>query len=285
MQESSSNEGPSKARFAELYQQLATLREELDKLDSEAKEWARKRNSLHAQIRKLHTKAKKLKQKRDALNIRVQQLKTKRDEANKNRREKHAQILKLEEELRGTQRKPSKDMEYLQTEIKKLEWRIQTTPLALKEEEILINKIRPLEHQLLIHKKLQTLRESLHELRTEEKEIESKAETYHTDLLELAEQSQGLHKEMLEALNEADTLQSEADALHQNSLGTEQRAQDLYQQAELIREELHRMEEENKARHETELRKGLEKRALEKLKQGEKLTLEEFKILTEKGII
>ncbi|UCC33960.1 MAG: hypothetical protein JSW53_02875 [Candidatus Bathyarchaeota archaeon] len=285
MQESSSNEDSRKVRSAELYQRLAALREEQDKLDSEAREWAGKRDSLHIEIRKLRTKATKLRQERDTLNVRVQQLKTMREEANENRREKHDRIIKLKEELRVTQEEPLKDMEDLQREIKKLEWRIQTTSLALKEEETLIDKIRPLEHQLLIHKKLQNLRASLHKLQTEEEEIESKAKTCHKELVEMAERSQGLHKEMSEALNEADTLQSEADALHQNLLTTEKEAQDFYQQAQLIREELHGMEEEAKARQEVELRGRLEKSALEKLKQGKKLTLEEFKILAEKGII
>ena len=273
-------------KIAELYQQLAPLREEHDKLNSEAKEWAGKRNSLHKQIRKLRAEAHELKQKRDILNDRVQVLKTLREETNKKRREKHAQILKLGEEIRTlTEKKPSRSMDNIQMEIEKLEWRIQTKPLTLKEEEMLIDQIRPLENQLLIYKKLQKLKNGLTELRTEEKEFESKAETYHKEILELAEQSQELHKEMLEALNEAGALQSEADKVHQRFLEAKQKTRSLHQRIEPIREELHQMAEENKARHELELRKGLEERALEKLKRGEKLTWEEFKILAEKGIV
>jgi uncharacterized coiled-coil DUF342 family protein len=90
---------------------------------------------------------------------------------------------------------------------------------------------------------------------------------------------------MLEALDEAGTLQIEADKAHQRFLEAMQKAQSLYQQIELIREELHRIEEVKKARRELELRKGLEEKALEKLKRGEKLTLEELKVLAEKGIV
>ena len=273
-------------KIAELYQQLAPLKEENNKLNSEAKEWAGKRNSLHKQIRKLRAKAQELKQKRDTLNKRVQELKTLREEANKKRREKHAQILRLREEIGTlTEKKPSRGMDDLQMEIEKLEWRIQTTPLTLREEEVLIDQIRPLENQLLIYKKLQKLKNNLTELRIEEKEFESKAKTYHKEILELAEQSQELHKEMLEALNEVGILQSEADKAHQRFLEANQKARSLHQRIEPIREELHRMEEENKARYELELREGLEERALEKLKRGEKLTWEEFKVLAEKGIV
>ena len=273
-------------KIAELYQQLTPLREEHDKLNSEAKEWAGKRNSLHKQIKKLRAKAQELKQKRDELNTSVQELKILREEANKKRREKHAQIVRLRKEIGAlTEKKPSRSMDDLQMEIEKLEWKIQTTPLTLKEEKVLIDQIRPLENQLLVYRKLQKLKNNLTELKTEEKEFESKAKTCHEEILELAEQSQELHKEMLEALNEADTLQSEADKAHQRFLELKQKARSLHQRIEPLREELHRTEEENKARHEHELRKNLEERALEKLKRGEKLTWEEFKVLAEKGII
>jgi len=269
-----------------LRQQLTPLREEHDKLNSEAREWAGKRNSLHKQISKLRTKAQEFKQKRDTLNKRVQELKTLRDEANKKRREKHAQILELRKEVRLlTEKEPSRRMKDLQTEIEKIEWRIQTTPLTLKEEETLIEQIRPLENQLLIHKQLQKLRNKLTKCRAEEEEYKSTAKNCHTQLLEIAEQSQELHKEMLETLNEATPLQDEADKAHKRLLEAKQKAGSLHQQIELIREEIDRIEEKNKARHELALRQELEERALEKLKRGEKLTLDEFKALAEKGII
>ena len=277
---------PLTKEIAELHQRLSQIREEYDKLNSEAKECARKRNSLHKQIRKLRAKAHEFQQKRDTLNKRVQELKTLRDEANKKRREKHAQILESRKEIQVlTEEKPSRRMNDLQTEIEKLEWRIQTTPLTLKEEETLIDQIRSLENQLLIHKKLQKLKNNLAEYRTEEEEFESQAKNCHTQLLELAEQSQQLHKEMLETLNEATPLHDEADKAHKRLLEAKRKAERLHQQIDIIREEIHRIEEKNKARHELDLRKELEERALEKLKRGEKLTLDEFKALAEKGII
>jgi len=39
------------------------------------------------------------------------------------------------------------------------------------------------------------------------------------------------------------------------------------------------------AKRQLELRKELEERALEKLKRGEKLTWQEFKVLADKGIV
>ena len=277
---------PLSKDIAELHQKLSQIREEYDKLNSEAKEWVGKRNSLHKQIRKLRDKAQEFKQKRDTLNKRVQELKTLRDEANKKCREKRAQILESRKEIKTlTEKRPSRHMNDLQTEIEKLEWRIQTTPLPLKEEETLIDQIRSLENQLLIHKKLQKLKNNLAEYRTEEEDFESKAKICHTQLIELAEQSQQLHKEMLEILTEVTPLQDEADKSHKRFLEAKQKAERLHQQIDIIGEEIHRIEEKDKVRHELDLRKELEERALEKLKRGEKLTLDEFKALAEKGII
>ncbi len=275
-----------KKKITELRQQLAPLIEKHDKLNSEAKQWAEKRDSLHKQIKKLRAKAHELKQKRDELNVRVQELKILREEANKERRERHAQILKLREEIRALrEKKPSRSMDNIQAEIEKLEWKIQTTSLTLKEEKVLIDQVGFLENQLLVYNQLQKLKDSLTELRTEEKELESNAKIHHKELLGLAEQSQELHKEMMEALNEADSLQGEADKAHQRFLEAKQRVRSLHQRIELLREEIHCIEEETKSKHELELRKGLEERALEKLRRGEKLTWEEFKVLAEKGIV
>jgi len=49
-----------------------------------------------------------------------------------------------------------------------------------------------------------------------------------------------------------------------------------------LKEEIREEEEKEKKRIEDILREKLEKRAREKLKRGEKLTWEEFQILTEK---
>ena len=62
-------------RIEKLNQELASLKEERDKLYSEAKKWVEKRNSIHKKIKKLRTEATGLKEKRDILNEKVQELK------------------------------------------------------------------------------------------------------------------------------------------------------------------------------------------------------------------
>jgi len=277
-------------KIGKLNQELAPLKEERNRLNLEAKKWAEKRNNIHEQIKDLRTKASDLKGKRDNLNEKVQELKSLRDQARTKRKEKHAQTLKLKEKVRSlTERKPSQSMHTIQREIEKLDWKIQTTSLPVKEEEMLINQVRQLETQLLIHKQIERTKKELVEVRTEEKALETEAKAYHEKLSELAEQSQKLHEEMLENLNKAHSLKVEADITHQKYVEIKQQAQNLHQKCvelldkiKTIEKELQEVEEKKQVKRQHELLKELEEKALEKLKRGEKLTWEEFKILAEK---
>ncbi len=277
-------------RIGKLNQELASLREERDKLYSEAKKWAEKRNSINEKIKKLRIEATSLKEERDSLNEEVQKLKSLREEAKTKRKEKHAQILELREKIRGlAERKPMQRMRHIQREIETIEWKIQTTSLPVKEEEILISQVRKLETQLSIHKKIERTKDKLMMLRTEEKALETKAKTFHEKLAELVKKSQKLHEDMLEDLKKAGSLKVEADSAHQKYAMIKQQAQTLHQKcvelSDKIRTfeiQLKEAEDKKQAKRKSELLKELEERAFEKLKRGEKLTWEEFKILAEK---
>jgi uncharacterized coiled-coil DUF342 family protein len=180
----------------------------------------------------------------------------------------------------------------LEREIEKIDWKIQTTSLPLKEEQALVNRVRQLEAQLSVQKQTKKLKQKLVELRTEEKSFGTEAKTLHGKLSELAEQSQKFHEQMLEALDKARKLQVEADDAHQKYVETKQQAQKLHQQCiEIIekirsnRQDLKEKADKKQAERQSEIQKELEKRALEKLKRGEKLLWEEFQVLAEKGMI
>lgn len=284
---------PIEQKITELNRELAALKEKLDKLNFEARKWAEKRNSIHERINKLQKEASDLKDKRDEINEMVRKLKGFREKAREERKERRVQILSLKKELRTLMRKrPLKDMHEIQREIETLEWKIQTTPLALNEEKSLVDQVRPLEVQLLIHKQIQELRENIAKLQKEREALETKAKLHHEKLSELAEKSQKFHKTRLEVLKKMGNLKVEADITHQKYVWTKQQAKDLRKkyakvldQIEALKQELRKAEEKKQAERQIELRKALEERALEKLRRGEKLTLEEFKVLSEKGIV
>jgi len=78
--------------------------------------------------------------------------------------------------------------------------------------------------------------------------------------------------------------------MHQSFLMTRQKTKPIQQeittilnQIELLKEEIRKKEEKEKKKREDALKRKIRKEAKEKLKQGAKITWEEFKILTEKG--
>jgi uncharacterized coiled-coil DUF342 family protein len=277
-------------RIRKLNQELASLEEERGKLNLEANKWAEKRNSIHEKIKQLRTEATSLKKRRDILNEEVQKLKSLREKAKTKRKEKLAQISKSKEKIKSLmERKPSPSMHSIQREIEKLEWKIQTTSLPVKEEETLVNQVRQLEAQLLIHKQIEKSKEEFMVQRTEEKALGTKVKTCHEKLSELAEQSQEFHEKMLETLNKVHSLRVQADGAHQEYVEIKQQAQNLHQKCAALldtiqnfEKKVQEVEEKKQAKRQRELRKEVEERALEKLRCGEKLTWDEFKILAEK---
>ena len=201
--------------------------------------------------------------------------------------------MELQEKI-GTlnENRPEGSLREIEREIEKIDWKIQTTSLPLKEEQALVNRVRQLEVQLSAQKQTKKLKEKLFELRTEERSFGVEAKTLHEKLSELAEQSQKLHEQMLGALDKARELQVKADEAHQKYVETKQYAQKLHQQCvevaekiRTIRQELKEKADKKQAERQSEIQKELEKRALEKLKRGEKLLWEEFQILAEKGVL
>ena len=278
-------------RIDELDQQLAALKEETVQLKFEAQKWIEKRDSLNAKIKRLREEATDLKERRDALNKKVKELKGLREHAASERKEKKAQILELKRKLEVLLRvKPSRNMQNTQKDIDDLEWKIQTTPLSVKEEKPLIDQVRVLESQLSVHRQIQQLEENIVEMQTEEKALATRTQLLHEKLSKLAQQSQKLHEEMIESLNKSRSIKLDADNAHQRFLQIKQKAQrphekcvELLHQIRSLQQKLRQREEKKKTQRQVELREELETQALEKLEQGEKLTWEEFKLLAERG--
>lgn len=277
-------------RVAELSYELATINENRDRLSFEAKRWAEKRDALHEQIKNLRVEANKLKEKRDKLNDQVKELKNLREHAKTELRTRNVHLSELKKKLETLlERMPRKSMREIKKEINGFEWEIQTTHLTLKEEKSLIDRVKPLEAQLLVHNQLLTLKNNHVKLKTERETLGLNAKLYHKQLSELAEQSQSFHENMFETLNKIQAFQSEADSAHQKHVQMKQEVKDfnkkhikLSHQITTLKQKLHQVEEEKQNKRKLEISKDLEETALDKLRRGEKLTWEEFKILAEK---
>lgn len=279
-------------KIGELTQKLSALKDQRDKLNAEAEEWAEKRDKLNGQFKNLRAETLGLKNERDKLNEEVKELKRQRDEAKTEFHEKIEEMRKLDQKIKALiKKKPSTTFQALQMEFERIEWKIQTTPLDLKEEKELVEQVKQLETQLNIYKKLGNLNQKIIELKAELKALETKSKLFHEKLTETAQRSQQIHKKMMEKINDSKKLKEEADGLHRLFLQTREKVRpiqdeiwEISNQIKELREEAQKEEEKEKKKSEEALREKLEKQAREKLRRGEKLTWEEFQLLAEKGI-
>jgi len=279
-------------KIDELTQKLSALKEQRNKLNAEAAERAEKRNKFNEQFKSLRIEILELKNERDKLNEKVKELKHQRNEMTIKVREKIEEAKKLNQEIKALfKKKPSKSLQTLQREVESIEWKIQTTPLSLQEEKELVERVKQLETQLNIHRKLEQLNHKLLELHAEIKALKTECRLRHEKLTETARKSQEIHEKMLAKIEESRKLKTEADSLHKLFLQTKERTRPIQEEISKIsnqikglKDEIQREEAKEKKKIEEALREKLEKQAREKLRRGEKLTWEEFQLLAEKGM-
>ena len=270
-----------------LRRQLDSLRQQRDASRDEANRWAEKRDAVNKQIRDLRQEATNTKERRDALNAKVSVFKALRDETRASVKKKLEEVKQLRLKMRHLSlKRPRQDYTALKKQKDEIEWKIQTNPLTLDEEKPLVEKANQLQTQLEIYQQLDDARRKIGELQGQVDSMNAEAKTFHEQLSELAPKSQELHEKMMEIIGKANTLKTEADSYHQKVVQRRLEAQkvheeyvDVQNRIETLTKQMTEKEEKEKIRRQDEKREALKKAALRKLKQGQKLTLEEFKLL------
>jgi len=271
--------------------ELVPLKEQRSKLESEAELCVKRRDHIRRQIEQLRAEIVGLKNNRDEINQKVKDLKVVRDQLVSDRKEKLSKVIEFKQKVASIKQDHPRIIRAVEREIENLEWKIQTASLAMPEEKRIVERIAELEKRLTSHKQAQamwseikTLQHQLRNLRTEEKE-------YHNQIAQLAEQSREVHQMLIERGKNIPGLKTEANETHQKYVEASKQVQKLNQQCELLASQIRVLrsrskseEQKKKVKRETELMQELEKKALGKMKRGEKLTWDEFKVLAEKGL-
>ena len=187
-----------------------------------------------------------------------------------------------------SERKPQTRLDDLGKKIQDLEWKIQTTSLSVKDEMVIVEQVKRLETKRAVYRQLQELKNRLLELQTETKALETQAKLKHEELSQLANQSQEFHKQIVENMSRIETLRQNAGQAHEMYLEFRQRADKTHercvetqQQIRSLKEELRTKEKQQYVEKEHMLREEATTKAREKMKRGEKLTWDEFKLLTD----
>jgi uncharacterized coiled-coil DUF342 family protein len=274
-----------------LDRKLVPLEEQRSELASEAKLWMERRDRTRRQIEQLRAEIVSLKTRRDEINQKVKDLKIIRDQLVSDRKEKLNRVIEFKQKVASVKQDPARAILAIEKEIENLDWRIQTNSLTMPEEKRMVEQVAELEKRLVSYKQTQamwseikTLQQQLRNLRTQEKEI-------HGKIAQLAEQSRQVHQMLIEEGANIPKLKTEANENHQKYVETRKQMQKLDQQCELLTEQVRALrsrskseEQKKKVKREAELLAELEMKALGKMKRGEKLTWDEFKVLAEKGL-
>jgi uncharacterized coiled-coil DUF342 family protein len=269
---------------------LTSLKDEKDRFATEAEEATKERDKLNGKFQTIRAEISGLKVKRDELNQKVQELKQKRAETKAKISEKVEQLKKLRQGAKTLEKKkPRRSQQDLQKEFADTEWKIQTSSLNLQEEKELVERVRRAEVQLNIYRKLEESDKKELELRIEVKALDVEGKACHERLTQIAQSSQETHEKMLHKIEESRRIKAEADSYHQEFIRVLEKIKAIRQEIDAISEQVRQIKAEmrekevkEKKLNEDSLRSKLGQQAAEKLKRGEKLTWEEFKLLSEK---
>lgn len=275
--------------IAKLSNKLSELNTQRNKAADQMIKLADERDSINEKVRTLRAQILETKEKRDRLNEQVQDYKLQRTALREAIYDKidEIQAIRRKKEVIA-KKKPQRSHRSLQKEVDDLDWEIQTTLLTPQEEKELVEQVRQLETELSAHKNHERLLQRIHELQAEIKATDAQGRAVNEAVRAAAQRSQEFHKEMINKIEDSKRLRAEADRLHQLFVKAKEKATSIKAEINQVSKDLRRIkgeirEEEDQKRKQSEesLREKLQAIAREKLKRGEKLTWDEFKLLNE----
>ena len=277
----------------QLYRELETLRnqntvkkQEITTLRQNVEDIVKDRDQLNAEVKIVADEIKSLRSRRDSLNARVKELKQKRDELRIAATKKRQTLSQLLEQAQQVSEKLQGNMSDITRQITRLEWQIQTTPLAPKTERNLVVRIAELETHLAKHKELKNVKDRLLRLRVEVGALRIQAQSTHEELTKLAEESERVHNEMQQKVKTLSDKKKEADAKHaafleKNKLRGETIAglRKNLSRIEEIRNQIGESKTSSKSEKAEKVKTKYKEAAEEKMRTGGKLSFEEFQAL------
>ena len=272
--------------------QVELFKEQRDRLNDEAKKWVDRRDALNSKHSEIWNEVKLRKNKRDEINEAVKKLKEQLPEITSQIDTKREELAKLRERINELLGMTSQSASAVERQLNKLDWEIQTNPLTPAEENKLIEQIRLLERQKLVHKEATSLKERLTDLRAEIGALTVKNKGIRNQMAELANSSQEYHEKMIEKIAEAKPLKDEADEVHKKYLTCREVSNEAHakyietiNQIKIANAKIKDIEDVAHNKRLNEMVETVSEAAYQKLKGKKKLTLDEFKLLRQKGLI
>ncbi|MFX0067900.1 MAG: coiled-coil protein [Promethearchaeota archaeon] len=277
-----------------LKKKASWLKQLRDESNTSTKEYLKERNELNSRHSELISRAKSEQKLRNEMNKRVAEHKESKERLRKEILELVKEVKQFREQKQGIT-PPHRPPRKLARQIEKIEWKIQTTVLDVKKERELIKTVSELEKDLEEQKKHTNINSRIIETQTKIETLKSNVLLHNKEIAESADVAQEHHTNMINLYDDAKQVKERADLVHKRFLEAKELANDYHQKYLEIRNQMRTVvqkiheqksiQRKERFLHEEELIKEKTKKAYEKLKEGEKLTFDEFSMLLEQGLI
>lgn len=283
---------------------LTSLRLRRKELINQLHELNNRRNELRSQrdknnklARELFDEARISKEKRDQINEEVQVRKQMRDILREDADKIGKRIVELGSQMKNMGVPKNRRVG---DQIRRLERQLETTPFLTKEmEKQTLTQLEELSSEFEKLEQFKDLRSEFRDIQNKLRHMQTEIKTYHTSVTTLAQESQIHQEKMLEATKKAKKIKEEADESHAEVIALSSTISGIRKELDGLTGEVKKLSSElgqeiqaaRKAKKSEAKRvrdQRLDSKAEEILvryKEGASLTLDEFKVLMERGLI
>jgi len=282
-----------RSRIEKSERQLASIFKELKINRTDIDELKEKRDSLNKQVKERVAKAQSLRDRRDEINKQIGEYKEKRSNVNSKTQELFSGIADLKEQRDECNKLSHGSVESLSRAYEAELDALFNKELPLEVEIKIIQKLSDLSKRLEAANKANELHAQIQESYRESKGIHKEGDEFHEKIQELSDESQACHLEMLENFKAADEIRKEANMYHAqltdkivNINSIKEKIDPLKNSITGSRKELSSYLDRLKDLQLTKDEHKVSQKhsdAREKLQKNARLSLEDLKLLIEKG--
>lgn len=276
----------SERQLASIFKELKINRTNIDELKE-------KRDSLNQQVKERVAKAQELRDKRDEINRQIGEYKGRRSDVNSKTQELFSGISELKEQRDVCNKLSHGSVESLSKAYEEEVDSFLNKDLPLAVEIKIFQKLNDLNKRLQAAKKANELHAQIQDRYKESKGIHKEGDEFHEKIQALSDESQACHLEMLENFKSADEIRKEANVYHaqltdkithintikekidplKNNITNSRKELSLY---------LERLKDVQLTKDENKVNQK-HSDAREKLQKNARMSLEDLKLLIEKG--
>jgi len=273
---------------------ISILKKSLDEQNNLAREHIETRNRFNEIRRSKLNEVQSLKEKRDHFNDYVKDQKSLLIKKRESVYEDILEIQKHRQVIKDTLFKVKMSKNEAQSQIDELDWKIQTNPTNMEVEKKIASEIKELKIIVEKYSRLESNKKEIQRLYSEIDLLRKEKIMLSEQINSAVYESQIHHKEMIQRFNESKELKNHANKALKAYLEVKKKANDLrinliYKQEMLSKLEdelikLNSFEKEVKTEKEEELVSSIVSETQRKIKDGEKVTFDEFKLLLERDL-